>query len=360
MHRSCKRFTAIPLILVILLTGCARKQNFDAEEILNPEYSEVISKVDEYLAEKKFQGAVLLSKKKEIIYAKGIGDCDSKASQKTPITINTTFEIGSVTKQITAAAVMQLQEKGKLSVNDKLSKYFPEYQYGEDITIKMLLNMRSGLTDYINDPFEYYPRKVANKIEQSTVTNKKVEDDIVLKYFYSAPLFIKPDSSYFYCNTNYYLLAKIIEQASGVSYNEYVQENIFKPCGMTNSNTDFQATDTKGYDWKKRYCSFPKDYALGCGNINSTVVDLYKWNNCFFNNKVVSKKSFKEMTDTESYGYGLNVQNGEIFHAGATQVFNAYSTYYPKDKITIVVLINKPQNQLYAAEIARSIYKLTK
>ena len=185
-----------------------------------------------------------------------------------------------------------------------------------------------------------------------------MEEGIILKYLNEAPLFIEPGSEYFYCNTNYYLLAKIIEQVSGLSFKEYMQKNIFGPCDMNNTNIEFQKTDTRGYDWKNRYYSIPYGFATGYGDVNSSVVDLYKWTSRLVKGKVVSKKSFKKMIDTDSYGYGLNVQNGEIFHGGATNVFNSFVTYHPDSKTTIIILINRPQNEKYAATFARGIYKI--
>lgn len=352
------RLTVALVFLSIFLYACSTKNQFACDQIINPSYSEEIEKIESYLNEKDFEGALLISKSRDIILAKGYGLCDRKDPGSGEIKINTTFEIGSITKQMTAAAIMQLAEKRKLKIDDKISLYFPDFQYGDEITIKMLLDMHSGLTDCLNAPYEFFPVKVAAKIENATVRNEPVEEEIILKYLNEAPLFIEPGSEYFYCNTNYYLLAKIIEQVSGLSFKEYMQKNIFGPCDMNNTNIEFQKTDTRGYDWKNRYYSIPYGFATGYGDVNSSVVDLYKWTSRLVKGKVVSKKSFKKMIDTDSYGYGLNVQNGEIFHGGATNVFNSFVTYHPDSKTTIIILINRPQNEKYAATFARGIYKI--
>ena len=351
------RLTTALIFLFLLFAACSTKNQFACDQIINPSYSEEIEKIEAYLNEKDFEGALLISKKKDIILAKGYGLCDRKNPDSAQIQINTTFEIGSITKQMTAAAIMQLIQKKKFTLADKISRWFPDFQYGDDITVEMLLNMHSGLTDCLNAPYEFFPTKVAAKIENATVRNEPVEKEIILKYLNDAPLFIKPGTEYFYCNTNYYLLAKIIEQESGMSFKDYMYKNIFIPCDMRNTNMDFQNTDTRGYDWKNRYYSIPDGYATGYGDVNSTVVDLYKWTQAFVNGKVVKKKIFKQMINTESYGYGVNVQNGEIFHGGATNVFNSFATYHPDTKTTIIILINRPQNEKYAATFARGIYK---
>ena len=359
LNRTIKLFAALCLGAVVFLqTACSSKDMFDCDQILNPSYQIEIEKIEQYLDENKFEGSVLIAKNKDIVLAKGYGLCDRKNPDMGQIQINTTFEIGSITKQMTAAAIMQLAEKRKLNIHDKISRYFPDYEYGDDITIEMLLDMHSGLTDCLNAPYDFFPTKVAAKIENATVRNEPVEEEIILKYLNDAPLFIEPGSEYFYCNTNYYLLAKIVEQVSGLSFKDYMQKYIFVPCDMRNTNIEFQKTDTRGYDWKNRYYSIPYGFATGYGDVNSSVVDLYKWTSRLVKGKVVSKKSFKKMIDTESYGYGLNVQNGEIFHGGATNVFNSFSTYHPSTKTTIIILINRPQSEKYAAAFARGIYKL--
>ena len=362
--QNCKEFKLLVsagLIALLLLSfffiSCKSKDIFDSEEIVSRAYQKEVTGIENYLEENKFEGSVLVAKNKDIILAKGYGPLDKKSPEKGDIKINTTFEIGSISKQMTAAAIMQLAEKKKLGLDDKISRWFPDFKYGNDITVEMLLNMHSGLTDCLNAPYEFFPTKVAAKIENATVRNEPVEPEIILKYLNDAPLFIDPGTEYFYCNTNYYLLAKILEQVTGQTFREYMQKNIFTPCDMRNTNMDFQNTDTRGYDWKNRYYSIPDGYSTGYGDINSSVVDLYKWTLAFVNGRVVRKKTFKKMIDTESYGYGVNVQNGEIFHGGATNVFNSFASYHPDTKITIIILINRPQNEKYAATFARGIYK---
>lgn len=351
-------FLFILFSTLCLFWSCGKKQDLTVEAIEDIHFEEQITTINNYLEENKFQGSVLISQKGQVLFAKGFGLCDKKEPSSGNININTTFEIGSITKQMTAAAIMQQVEKKKLLLDDPISRFFPDYQYGDLITVRMLLNMRSGLTDCLNQPYEFFPKKIADKIENNTVKNKPVDKEIILKYLNDAPLFIDPDSSYFYCNTNYYLLAKILEIVSGQSYKDYMKEHIFIPCGMNNTNLDFQNTDTRGYDWKKRYYSIPEEFSTGYGDVNSSAVDLFRWNEAFVNGKVVSKKTFKKMIDTESYGFGVNVQNGEIFHGGVTCVFNSYSTYHPETKVSIVVLINRPQNESYAPTVARDLYKL--
>ena len=180
----------------------------------------------------------------------------------------------------------------------------------------------------------------------------------MLEYLNDAPLLAEPDSTYFYCNTNYFLLARIIEQVSGMSFAQYMQKNIFDRCGMRRTNLEFQKTDTRGYDYKDRYYSIPASLALGCGDVNSSATDLFKWNVLFTSGKVVKKKTFNKMIDSESYGYGLYCHEGSIFHTGVTNVFNSYDGFYFDDKLSIIVLSNCPAAKVNTTTVARNLQKM--
>ncbi len=362
MKKAFHFFFFMASFFILIFSSCSSVKNrsWKDEVIVDKKYKEFAESADSYLKEAGFQGAVLVGRGKKIVFAKGYGLCDEKAEApgEAPIGINTTFEAGSISKQMTAAAVMQLVQAGKLSVDDKVSKYFPDFEAGDKITIEMLLNMRSGLTDHINSADDFFPKNIYRRIEVKQMACEPVEENLVLEYLNTAPLLAEPDSTYFYCNTNYFLLARIIEQVSGMPFSEYMQKNIFERCGMKLTNLEFQKTDTKGYDYKGRYYSIPASLALGCGDVNSSVTDLFKWNIFFTGGKVVKKKSFKKMIDSESYGYGLYCHEGAIFHTGVTNVFNSYDGYYFDDKLSIIVLSNCPAAKVNTTSIARNLQKL--
>ncbi len=347
---------------ILNLSSCSsvKKRTWNDEVIVDKKYHEFAERADEYLCETGFQGAVLVGRGKKIAFAKGYGVCDEKAAapDQFPIGINTTFEAGSISKQMTAAAVMQLAQAGKLAVDDKVSKYFPDFEAGDKITIEMLLNMRSGLTDHINSADDFFPKNVYRRIELKQMACEPVEENLVLDYLNEAPLLAEPDSTYFYCNTNYFLLARIVEQVSGMSFSDYMQKNIFDRCGMARTNLEFQKTDTRGYDYKGRYYSIPASFALGCGDVNSSVTDLFKWNVLFTSGKIVKKKTFKKMIDSESYGYGVYCHEGSIFHTGVTNVFNSYDGFYFDDKLSIIVLSNCPAAKVNTTTVARNLQKM--
>ena len=366
MHNKQLIFFISAMICCAFFLSCnsIKREKFPYDEIINPKYSSFTEKADSYLKEQNFQGTVLVSKGKKIIFAKGYGTSDKKNKANPKNTIHTTFETGSITKQMTAACIMQLVEKKKLSLDSQISDFFPEYEHGKNITIRMLLNMRSGLTDHINAGDEFFSAATYHKILKAEAACENLPENLVLDSFYDAPVMASPDSTYFYCNTNYYLLAKIIEQLGGLSYEEYLEKNIFKKSGMNTANVKFQKTDAKGYDYRNRYYSIPAEMALGCGDVNGSVIDLYKWNYSFVNNKIVSRNSFKEMINSDSYGFGIyckkDKKNKSILHAGATDVFNSYDIYYFKDKVSIIVLVNKPIGECNATIIAGNLRNLMK
>ena len=353
-------FTYCVFLSSIFFSSCSsvKENNISENSIQNEKYEKFCTQTDEYLLDTNFSGTILVAKGDEIIFAKGYGVCDKNLPDSQPITLNTTFEIGSVSKQITAAAVMQLVQKKKLSLDDRISKFFPEYIHGDKISVRMLLNMRSGLTDHINEADEFFPQEVFSTIHKKQIANEPFEENFVLKYFYDAPLLANPNSTYFYCNTNYYLLAKIVEIVTKQPYHEYLQKHIFEKCKMTNTNTDFQNTTAKGYDFRNRYYSLPHDFATGCGDINSTVIDLYKWNMQLAKGKIINKKSLKQMLDTEAYGFGVYVKEDKIFHSGITNVFNSYNLYSFKNQLSIIVLANKPIAQCNATFVANRLEKM--
>ena len=353
-------FTYCVFLSSILFSSCSsvKENNISENSIQNEKYEKFCTQTDEYLLGTNFSGTILVAKGDEIVFAKPYGVCDKNLPDSQPITLNTTFEIGSVSKQITAAAVMQLVQKKKLSLDDRISKFFPEYVHGDKISVRMLLNMRSGLTDHINEADEFFPQEVFSTIHKKQIANEPFEENFVLKYFYDAPLLANPNSTYFYCNTNYYLLAKIVEIVTKQPYHEYLQKHIFEKCKMTNTNTDFQNTTAKGYDFRNRYYSLPHDFATGCGDINSTVIDLYKWNMQLAKGKIINKKSLKQMLDTEAYGFGVYVKEDKIFHSGITNVFNSYNLYSFKNQLSIIVLANKPIAQCNATFVANRLEKM--
>ena len=321
------------------------------EKIVDPAYEEVERYLDEESAYKGFQGVALVAQGNEIKFAKAYGnaDYDDNIVNK----VNTRFAIASNTKQFTAVAIMQLMEDGKINLDDTIDKYFPKFKYANQITVRELLQMRSGLVDYLNAVELYFKDeeslKILNDYREKAYFDEYVSDsrwtaDIILNNLYLSELQFEPGQAYDYCNTNYYLLGLIIEQASGVSYEDYIKENIFKPCGMKISSMSAEDTDAKGHGSVEsgEIVVNPK-FTFAAGNIYTNVYDLLRWERMFHTGKLLSQESYNEMitpSEDSGYGFGLIISDGIIRHSGVIDGFNSYTEYDPAKDITIIILEN--------------------
>lgn len=321
------------------------------EKIVDPDYEEVERYLDEESAYKGFQGVALVAQGNEIKFAKAYGnaDYDDNIVNK----VNTRFAIASNTKQFTAVAIMQLMEDGKINLDDTIDKYFPKFKYANQITVRELLQMRSGLVDYLNAAELYFKDeeslKILNDYREKAYFDEYVSDsrwtaDIILNNLYLSELQFEPGQAYDYCNTNYYLLGLIIEQASGVSYEDYIKENIFKPCGMKISSMSAEDTDAKGHGSVEsgEIVVNPK-FTFAAGNIYTNVYDLLRWERMLHTGKLLSQESYNEMitpSEDSGYGFGLIISDGIIRHSGVIDGFNSYTEYDSAKDITIIILEN--------------------
>jgi D-alanyl-D-alanine carboxypeptidase len=231
---------------------------------------------------------VAIAKNGQTVYEKadGVRDIASRA----PMLITTPQAIGSITKQFTAAAILLLQEGKKLSIDDKLSNYVPEYVDADKVTLRQMLNMVSGISD--NDPAIYGDHL------QQPITRKEMFANLNKQ-----PLMWKPGTHMVYTNTNYNLLALVVERASGQSYLRYLREKIFSPAGMSSTSTVDQpppemATgyyhDKPGQPFVKRLELHP-DFSFGTGNLVSTTQDLLKWDAALLGGKLLDEASLRTM-----------------------------------------------------------------
>lgn len=334
--------------------------SYEKQLVQNLAYRKFIAAVDDYAESCGYQGAVLVAWQDEIILAKGYGYADEKTGRL--CTARDTFEIGSVSKQITAAAVLQLAENGALSLDDTLDKYFPEFAHGKNITIKNLLQMRSGLMDFINSPAQFFPEdfieEYAEKADTDDVNAEDLPRDFVLDYINDAPLCYSVDSCFSYCNTNYYLLGLIIEQVTGDSFQDYIGREIFDKCDMLTANNNFRDTTARGYYEDGTAESMALSTSLGCGSVNAGVYDIYQWIRHLFGGDVISESSLAEMlTENEGYGYGMRIGEKVYYHTGNTDCFNAFMAVYC-DGFTVIALSNKPKVELSAAELGAELHSI--
>lgn len=291
--------------------------------------------------------SVLVAKDRKAIYSKAFGK--SNLELNTPLETNSVFQIGSITKQFTAISILMLEEQGKLSVEDKIGKYIPEYaEIGKDITIHHLLNHTSGIKNRT---------PVGDK---GFISKTNMSPTELIAYFKDEPLEFKPGERFKYSNAGYILLGRIIEIVSGQPYSDFIEQNIFDKIGMKNSSCgDMKQVIpnlTKGYiieqnDFvKSDYINLSLAYSAGA--ILSTTEDLLKWQNALLSNTLLKASSIKQaMTPTllnsgkrVPYGYGFRFSklgnSPVIAHTGSTKGFTSIALFLPKEKLYITALTN--------------------
>ncbi len=280
------------------------------------------------------------------------------------VTADTVFEIGSVTKQFTAAGILLLQQDGKLSVDDKLSKFIKDIPPAwTNITLRHLLTHTSGIKNYTTlDGFE-----LTRHLSQSQFIHKMAD----------VPMDFQPGEKWSYCNSAFNLLGFVIEDVSGQKYWDYMQRRIFGPLGMTNtSNRDPRniiPNRASGYETDRAGHYINRDYDLtdifSAGAIVSTVGDLAKWNAALDAQKLLSSETEAQMWtpvhlnggSTHAYGFGwfLDPLQGHqnIGHSGTTSGFSASIQRFPRDGLAVIILTNSNESGI-ATKVAKKIAML--
>ena len=293
--------------------------------------------------------AIVVVEKGEVILREGHGLANMELN--VPIGPETVFRIGSITKQFTATGIMMLQEQEKLSVSDSISRFLPDYPtHGHDITIEHLLTHTSGIMSYTNIPG--YMGSGDIKHDLSTEELIEVFDDL--------PMEFAPGTSWNYNNSGYVLLGAIIEEVSGESYANFVDQHIAEPLGLKSTYYEDSrlvpnraagyVAETGASYVNAPYLSMTQPHAAG--SLISTVDDLAVWNDALVSGKLISKESYEQMiqgfrlTDGEvvpyGYGLGLGQLRGQpiIAHSGGIHGFSAYGLWYPQEQIYVAVLTN--------------------
>jgi CubicO group peptidase (beta-lactamase class C family) len=296
-----------------------------------------------------FNGNVLVSLQGNIIYEKSFGYSDRR--KRRPLNTRSVFELASVSKQFTAVAIMMLYEEDKLDYDDPVAKYFPGFPY-EKVTIRHLLSHRSGLPDYLRYAKWFHRGK------RGYLTNKDIMNGMIEC---APPAEFPPDDRYRYSNTGYTVLALIIEKVSGMSYDRFMSERIFKPLDMKNtfvfnpSNDIDVANRTKGYSRRgRRVWIGSLNGVVGDKGIYSTIEDMFKWDQGLYTDRIIKQStlekayipySYDEVHETD-YGFGWRIEtlnNGEkiVFHTGWWGGYNSLFLRRLSDHTAIVVLSNR-------------------
>ena len=341
----------------------------DVAHAQQPSRSDVIGRVDSlakaFIADTHTPAvSVAVLRGSDTLVMKGYGDASVQAHRAA--TGSTVYRIGSITKQFTAAAIMRLAERGKLSIDDPMSKYLTDVPtHGQTITIRRLLNHTSGIHNYtaVREWRQHWaegmtPRRIVAFVDQDSLD-------------------FKPGDRWSYSNTNFVLLGMIVEKASGEPYAKYLREQFFTPLGLTQTSycpdrpTD--ASFAEGYEAGSgtvkaaQYLSMSQPFAAGA--LCSTVRDLVKWQRALMGGRVVNAKSYALMTTPDTlnsgrpltYGFGLAVgklgAHRQIGHNGGINGFTTASFYYPDDSVNVVVFSNADAGpDALALNVSRAVF----
>lgn len=295
--------------------------------------------------------AVLVSRKGQIVYKKAFGMANLELN--VPINPEMVFELASITKQFTGIAIMQLVEHGKISLQDPIDKFIPDFPtHGNTITIEHLLTNTSGIKDFME----------LKEFDDISFARKDFTPSEFVNFFKNKNenLDFAPGTKSNYSNTGYFMLGYIIEKVSGMSYEKYIDENIFKPAGMSNSYyndyTRIIKNRVKCYDridneFKNAEYLSPK-ICYSAGALMCTVDDFYKYYQALNSYKLVSKESLEKTrtsyklqdgTDV-GYGYGLQVRNlhgyQTIDHGGGGSGNWSIHWFFPTEDVHFVIFTN--------------------
>ncbi|MBS1794930.1 MAG: serine hydrolase [Acidobacteria bacterium] len=307
--------------------------------------ADVAAKTDEYMnafvKAKNAGGAVLLARDGKILVSRGYGAADAELNVANQS--NTKFRIGSLTKQFTSAAVLLLQERGKIGVRDAVCKYLDNCpEAWREITIHQLLTHTSGIPNVTALP-DWKTKKVLSLTPAETVA--LVRD---------APLRFKPGTDFEYSNTNYILLGQLVEKVSGQTYEAFLKENIFGPLKMNDTGYDTWTTlvpnRARGYSRRGaevvNAAYSDRGIPFAAGGLYSTVEDLYKWQASFDGEQILKKASIEAAftPDKKNYGYGwgTGVWNGRklVAHSGGIDGFSSHIFKFTDDRAAVIVLLN--------------------
>lgn len=383
------RIASRVLCVVLAMSGAANAANID-----DSQKAKVDAIAEAWIKAGKTPGLVVgIASDGNMLHAKGYGSADLE--RNVPMAADSVLLIGSITKQFTAAAIMQLVEQGKLRLEDPISKYYPDFPRGNEVTIRHVLNHTSGIFNYTAHEMPDGP-----KWRQAYTA----EEMIARIASYTPSYDFAPGTAWRYSNSGYFLAGNIVEKVSGENLRDYLQKHVIAKAGLSadtaldDDEREILPRRAEGYDAvsDKPGTYIKADFLsmtvpAGAGAMRSTVQDLATWHQALFTNKVVSAKSVAEMTKpgrlkdgrlssenisrpagapapqprkdpAPTYALGLSVgtMGGHkiISHTGGIQGFNASLSTFPDDHITIVVLTNTSNGAGVAQDIAAAVLKI--
>jgi CubicO group peptidase (beta-lactamase class C family) len=320
------------LLLAIALTGLCIAADLEKQV---DEYAGVFVKMG------RFSGSILVARDGQVLAAKGYGKANLEHG--VPNTPRTKFRLGSITKQFTATAILQLEQRGKLSLEDPVKKHLSGAPSTWDrVTVHHLLTHTSGIPSYTDLPGY-----------MKTMFMPVTVDEMIAK-FRDLPLEFQPGEKFKYDDSGYFLLGAIIERVAGERYEDYVRKSIFEPLGMRDTGYDHFETilpnrasgyiQAKGKVEHAAYLDMSQPYSAG--SLYSTVEDLLIWDQALYTEKLLPKtvleRMFKPFKDNYAYGWTVDraFNRKRIAHGGGINGFNTMISRFPDDRVLVVVLSN--------------------
>lgn len=313
------------------LNGGAENIGYKEENLwytTKPQWAEMVKELKETVRNQDVRASILIATDEAVLWASGSRSKDVDGQTVSPLT---TFEIGSITKMHTATVVTQLMDEGKLHLHDKVVSFFPAYEKAGEMTVYDLLHMRSGIVDFANDADVFFSNDEAL---MEALDEGEITDDVLLDHLYGLDLTFAPGSKMEYCNTNYVLLAMIVEKVTGRSYRENVESRIFAPLGMDRSSAATWG-DVTSVPEHEGYMK-ELETARGAGDIHSTTLDLLKFDRAFFNGQIVSPAGKGIMLAfVDGYGCGWEASaryDDLVTHGGETNGYYCLNfTFHASD-----------------------------
>jgi CubicO group peptidase (beta-lactamase class C family) len=311
---------------------------------------------DSVLPQGRFNGSILVAKKGNIVFEEITGFTDPKLKKDT-LTSKTAFHLASISKTFTAMAILKLREEGKLGLQDTISKYFKDFPY-TGITIKMLLSHRSGLPNYLHylEKYKWDTKKM--------VTNNDVLRSL---YTYHPPLDFPSGKHFAYSNTNFVLLALIVETVSGQPFKTFMQNTFFHPLQM-NDTYIFSPEDMSralpSFEWNNKKVPYEfLDDVYGDKNVYSTTEDMLKWDQALYPGRMFTRQTLDsafapysfEKKGQRNYGLGWRMTflpNGKklLYHNGWWHGSNTVFIRLVDEDAVIIVLSNKYNRMIYSTK----------
>lgn len=366
------RAVTVTLVGILLTVGCKSKSqeksshpndslkvgSYEIQNLSNADkmrYNASLSAFfDTGLIKRGFNGGILVAKGGNVLYESYHG-YENPNNRLDTITRHTPFHLASTSKPFTAVAVLRLVQDGKINLSDPVTAYFPSFPY-LDVTVENLLTHRSGLPNYLSvmeDKKKWDPKQM-------------VSNDDVLNFLeqYKPPVMFRTNSKFAYCNTNFVLLALIVEKVSGKKFPEYLKETIFGPLHMNDtfvytpadSGRVIMSYKPSGALWANDMF----DNTYGDKNVYSTPEDMFKWDRALYNTAFIRKSLLDsayqpyshEKPSIHNYGLGwrmLNLPNGKnvIYHNGKWHGFTPAFGRLPDEEAVVIILGNKLNSNIY-------------